>query len=76
VNQFDLAETRYTVIQYLIYLITIAYCYNIALPVYTLSRGSLIESINSTWQRHVIQLFNIQYISLRSLIDTLNSTCN
>ncbi|KAF6168373.1 hypothetical protein GIB67_018213, partial [Kingdonia uniflora] len=42
----------------------------------TLSRGSLIESINLTWQRHVIQLFNIQYISLRSLIDTLNSTCN
>ncbi|KAF6142924.1 hypothetical protein GIB67_003880 [Kingdonia uniflora] len=44
--------------------------YNIVLQVYTLSRGLLIESINSTWPRHAIQLFNIQYISLRSLIAT------
>ncbi|KAF6142007.1 hypothetical protein GIB67_037975 [Kingdonia uniflora] len=54
----------------------VAYCYKIALQVYTPSRGSLIESINLTWQRHAIQLFNIQYISLRSLIDTLNLTFN
>ncbi|KAF6156240.1 hypothetical protein GIB67_030243, partial [Kingdonia uniflora] len=39
-------------------------------------RESLIESINSIWQRCTIQLFNIQYISLQSIIDTLNSTSN
>ncbi|KAF6146826.1 hypothetical protein GIB67_018479, partial [Kingdonia uniflora] len=38
-------------------------------------RGSLIESINSIWQKRVMQLFNIHDISLRSVIDTLNSTC-
>ncbi|KAF6145355.1 hypothetical protein GIB67_016816, partial [Kingdonia uniflora] len=42
--------------------------YNIALPVYTLSRGSLIALLNSTWPRLVIQLFQVQDISLRSLI--------
>ncbi|KAF6169607.1 hypothetical protein GIB67_003975, partial [Kingdonia uniflora] len=44
--------------------------YNIALQVYILSRGSLINLLNSTWPRHGIHLFNIQYISLWSLIAT------
>ncbi|KAF6170458.1 hypothetical protein GIB67_036232, partial [Kingdonia uniflora] len=48
--------------------------YNIALQVYMLSRGSLIELINSTWPRHAIQIFNIQYFSLRSLIDLQHSS--
>ncbi|KAF6163170.1 hypothetical protein GIB67_025034, partial [Kingdonia uniflora] len=76
VNQFNLAETHFTAIQHPIYLITVAYCYNIALQVYTLSRGLLIESINSTWPRHAIQLFKIQYFSLHSLIDSFNLTFN
>ncbi|KAF6157635.1 hypothetical protein GIB67_037208 [Kingdonia uniflora] len=51
---------HHTAMSYSKYLITVAYCYNIALPVYMLSRWSFIALLNSTWPKLVIQLFQDQ----------------
>ncbi|KAF6174359.1 hypothetical protein GIB67_027830, partial [Kingdonia uniflora] len=52
--------------------------YNIALPVYTLSRGSLITLLNSTWPRLVnYSIFNISHYGrlLIRPIRPLTETC-
>ncbi|KAF6168622.1 hypothetical protein GIB67_005234 [Kingdonia uniflora] len=50
--------------------------YNITIQIYTLSEGRLLSQSIRSGRDALIQLFNIQYISLRSLIDMLNSTFN